>query len=176
MLFLVNGCDTGTSGATIYPPPEAGSMTATVNGQPWAFTLTEPLSATGEASATLNKPLIGGLTIAGVSYVNSLPISDIKSPIPVTITITLIHPHFGADSMSIANSFDPNTGSFLYGANTKDAYVTIPSQGDTGSINITNYDTTNKLISGTFSFSATQMDTMTHTIQVTNGSFYDVSW
>ena len=175
LIILINGCNAVNSVKNPSTPTE-GSMTATVNGEAWASAPTTVPSVTGGATASMNTPLQGALTITGVCYYHSVPITDIKGETPQTITITLIHPHLGADSMSTANSFDPNTGSFLYGTNAKDAYLTIPNQGDTGSINITKYDTTNKLISGTFSFTATQEDTMSHTIQVTNGSFNDVSW
>jgi hypothetical protein len=156
-------------------PQVAGSMTATVNGQAWASTATDSAYSYGGAYATLNKPLIGALTITGVSVGTGT--TSIQNPPTQTVTIALINPHLGADSMSIANSFDPNTGSFLYGTNSKDAYVTRPTAGNTaGYIDITKYDTVNMLISGTFSFTATQLDTISHTITITNGSFYDVSW
>ena len=169
LLFMVNGCKTSVSPTITAPPPEAGSMKATVNGQAWASTATDSAYAYGGATAILNKPLIGALTITGIS------IGSGTTPMQ-TITISLIQPHLGVDSMSLSTSYDPNTASFLYGTNHNDIYVTIPTMPNVGLIDITKYDTANKLISGTFSFTATQQDTMSHTIQVTNGSFYDVSW
>ena len=164
LLILATGCNTVTNPST----QTAGSMTATVNGQAWSSTVV-PL-VTGGATATLQQ---GALLIAGVSIALSTTPEQ-------TLSIFLVHPHLGADSMSALNGLNQNTGSFLYGTNTNDIYVSTLSfsltMTNVGSINITKYDTTNKLISGTFNFSATQKDTSSHTMTVTNGSFYNVGW
>jgi hypothetical protein len=167
LVILGSGCNAVNS-VTNPSTPTAGSMTATVNGQAWSSTVV-PL-VTGGATATLQQ---GALVVAGVSIAVSTTPEQ-------TLSVLLVHPHLGADSMSILNGLNQNTGSFLYGTNANDIYVSTLSYSLTmtnvGSINITKYDTANKLISGTFSFMATQKDTASHTMTVTSGSFYDVGW
>ena len=161
------GCNTINS--VLNPTTQtAGSMTATVNGNAWSSTVVPAVS--GGATATLQS---GALVIVGESVA-------LSSTPEQTLSILLVHPHLGVDSMSLLNPTDANTGSFLYGTNQNDIYLTelyySLSTPNAGSVNITKYDTTNKLISGNFSFTATQKDTTSHTITVTNGSFYDVGW
>jgi len=53
----------------------------------------------------------------------------------------------------------------------------ITDSTHTGTVTITKYDTANKLMSGTFSFTARQFyPTGTATKSVTNGSFTDAKW
>jgi hypothetical protein len=167
LAILVNGCNAVNS-VTNPSTPAAGSMTATVNGQAWSSTVVPLVS--GGATATVQS---GALLVVGESVALSTTPEQ-------TLSILLVHPHLGVDSMSALNPTDANTGSFLYGTNSNDIYLSTLSYSLTmtnvGTINITQYDTTKKQISGTFSFTATQKDTTSHVLTVTNGSFYQVGW
>ena len=156
-LGFITGCNATTSPTTGTTQTES-SMTAMVNGSAWASTGV-PL-VNGGALAEFNTPSAGNITITGTSG----SLSGIQ-----TIGILLLKPHLGADSLGTGN-----TGTFTYGTNAKSSYLTVGF--NTGSVNITKYDTVNRLISGTFSFVAHQIDTPAHTITVTNGSFLDVGW
>jgi hypothetical protein len=166
-IAALSGCNAVNS-VTNPSTPAAGSMTATVNGQAWSSTVVPLVS--GGATATVQQ---GALLIVG----ESLAVSTTPEQ---TLSILLVNPHLGPDSMSILSSSGANTGSFLYGTNSNDIYLSTlsysPTMTNVGSINITQYDTTKKQISGTFSFTATQKDTTSHVLTVTNGSFYQVSW
>ena len=150
------GCSATTSGPN--GTQAEGSMIATVNGQAWSSTVVPAIS--GGATALFNTPVAGAITVTGVS----VSLSGTQ-----TIAIALLHPHLGADSLGTGN-----TGTFSYGTPGQDSYVTAGFGA--GSINITKYDTLNRQISGTFNFTARQVDTLTHVVTVTNGSFVDVEW
>lgn len=150
------GCNATTSpnGTTT----TEGGMTATVNGKAWSSTGVPGVN--GGTTALINTPTAGAITITGVSV--SLSGNQI-------IAIALAKPHLGADSLG---GLSLNRGTFSYGTPGQSSYVSLSS----GSVNLSKYDTVNHKVSGTFNFVGQQLDTLTHQITVTNGSFLDVGW
>ena len=156
LAFLIfAGCNATTSpnGSTT----TEGGMTATVNSQAWSSTGVPGVN--GGTTALINTPTAGAITITGVSV--SLAGNQI-------IAIALAKPHLGPDSLG---GLSLNRGTFSYGTPGQSSYVSL-----SGSVNLSKYDTVNHKVTGTFNFVGQQLDTLSHQITVTNGSFLDVSW
>lgn len=148
------GCASSTSpnGQT------TGSMVATVNGQSWA-------------SAVIPGVTAGTLAVRSVSA-NTLTVTGTSVDLSghsQTIGLVLINPHLGLDSLGTGN-----TGTYSNGVPGQDSYVTAGFNA--GQVNISQYDTQNKQVSGTFSFTAHQASNISNTVTVTNGSFVNVKW
>ena len=155
-LFLIAlffaGCSASTSpdGTTT----TEGSMVAMVDGDSWSSTVIPP-GISGGASARMNGS--GALTLTGES-------SDHGS-----ITLVLLHPHIGTDSLGLGN-----TGSYINDHN----HVYLTAGPNKGSVNLTTYDPIHHLVSGTFNFEANRIDSVSNPVivTVTNGSFFNLQW
>jgi hypothetical protein len=124
-VMLLTACDDDGDDSNNLPNPTQGiSMTAKVNGAEWRAT-----APVASDSGSL-------MTIAGFAQSDSTNISFIIDPKPTAaITYDL------ADSTSSALALYTGAGGFL------------PVFGETGSLAITNFNSTTKTMSGTFTFS-----------------------
>ncbi len=151
------GCKASTSpnGTTT----TAGSMTATVNGQAWSSTVIPGVSG----GATAKRSNSGVVTVIGVS------------PDVTEITLEIMHPSLRTDTLVLSGDIAGYSQGVL---DTSKAWITIPTLNNplTGTITITQFDTVKKQISGQFHFVGRKAHTLTDTVTVTNGSFYQVSW
>jgi hypothetical protein len=151
-LLLAVGCSASTSptGTTT----TEGSMVAMVNGYEWSSSVIPP-GISGGGSATMNSS--GALTMTGVSNAHG------------SLVLMLLHPHLGADTLGIGNS-----GSYI----TDDKHVYLTAGPNQGTVQLTTFDTVHHLVSGTFSFSAARVDSVSSPAmsQITNGSFYNLEW
>jgi hypothetical protein len=133
-------------------------MTATVNGQSWSSAVVP--GVTSGTIAVLAKSS-NTLTVSGTSV-------DLSGKTQ-TIALILINPHLGMDTLGFGN-----TGTYSNGTPGQDSYVTAGLNA--GQVNITQYDTINKLVTGTFNFTAHQASNIGNTVTVTNGVFTSVKW
>jgi hypothetical protein len=133
-------------------------MTATVNGQSWSSAVV-PGVTTGTIAVRAKSS--NTLTISGTS----LDLSGTTH----TIALVLINPHLGMDSLGFGN-----TGTYSNGTPGQDSYVTAGF--NSGQVNLTQYDTINNLVTGTFNFTAHQANNLANTVTVTNGVFTSVKW
>ncbi|HWF43259.1 MAG TPA: DUF6252 family protein [Candidatus Kapabacteria bacterium] len=155
---LFAGCNASTSpnGTTTTP----GSMVATINGSSWSSAVV-PGGITGGATATRSSS--GIVTVTGVS-------TDFTE-----ITLVLYNPQVGTVSLGTS----ANLGEYSHGVpDTSSAYLSIPSltNFNSGSVTITTFDTVNRQISGQFNFIGRKAHDFSDTVNVTNGSFYQVEW
>ncbi|MDP4199188.1 MAG: DUF6252 family protein [Bacteroidota bacterium] len=155
IVFIV-GCKASTSpnGTT----STEGSMTATVNGSAWS-TIGLPGAQTARATRDTSS---GTVTVTGLNA----NLENLTNP--SSITLILLRPSVGTVTLGTTG----NEGIFAYGTVPKDGYIST-----SGSVSITKFDTVNRLISGNFNFTGTQiLDTISKSVTVTNGSFLDVEW
>ena len=158
-VLILASCNasTSTNGTTTTP----GSMVATVNGKAWSSAVI-PGGITGGATASRNSS--GMLTIVGVS-------SDLTE-----VTLVLGKPASGTFPLG---GLSADYGAYSEGVlDTSKAWVSIPwtTNFNPGSITVTQYDTINRQISGTFQFTARKIQTPNDSVTVKNGSFYQVEW
>lgn len=157
--FIFAGCKNSTSptGTTTTP----GTMQAQVNGSAWPSLYVPGVS--GIARANMSN---GVLEILGISAIDNS-----------TIALDVVNPKIGTDSLGATG--DEGFYSKVLGASDTTIYASIPNSVFslyTGSISITQYDTTAKTVSGTFHFVARLQNKPSDTVTVTNGSFYQVGW
>jgi hypothetical protein len=151
ILAILASCNAVTSPTTGQTTTE-GAMTATVNGSSWSTAGVGNLIQ----SATATRDASGKLTIVGSN-------SNLSS-----ITLYLLSPAVGSITLGTTG----NEGAFAYGTVAKDIYASA-----TGSVTITKFDTVNRQISGSFTFTGYQIaDTTLKSVSVTNGSFLDIGW
>jgi hypothetical protein len=135
------------------------NMTATVNGK----------SFSGIASASMSN---GGLLFAAVQTGGTPATKEFNLYTKVNAT--------GTYNMNVntGQTGAGNTGVYAEGASAGTLTDYWTDSTHTGTIVITKYDVSAKKVSGTFSFNAIQFypQTGTGTVNVTNGSFTDVSW
>jgi hypothetical protein len=157
LLFLVSlffGCASTTPTGGQVP----GSMVATVNGQSWSSAIVPGVTA---GTLAVRVRSTNTLTVTGTSV-------DLGGHTQ-TIALVLVNPQPGTQSLGVGN-----TGSFSYGLPGQDSYVTTSLNA--GQVTLTQYDTQNQLVSGTFNFTAHQASNLGNTVTVTNGSFNNVKW
>jgi hypothetical protein len=158
-IIIFAGCNATTSpnGTTTTP----GSMTATVSGESWSSAVI-PGGITGGATASRSNS--GVVTVVGVA-------SDITE-----ITLVMNNPSVGTFPLG---GLSADYGAYSEGIlDTSKAWISIPwtTNLTPGSLTITQFDTVNRQISGTFSFTGRKLHTPNDSITVTGGSFYQVEW
>ena len=155
-LFILAGCSASTNpnGTTTTP----GSMIATVNGQAWSSAVVTGL--TGGAMATRSSS--GVVTVIGGA-------TDLTE-----ITLFLTNPQVGTVSLGAS----ANLAAYSHGIDTSNAYFSLPSFSNfnPGSVTITTFDTSKHQISGQFHFIGRKAQNFSDTVNVTNGSFFEVEW
>jgi hypothetical protein len=154
-LFIV-GCNSSTS-----PPRVASAETVRAQG-------TMAADINGGSWASTAQPVYGGAATAAV----------IDPLTPRTLMVTGVSTNGSVISLSIP---DPHVGEAVV----QGTYVTDPLRfAGPGTVAISTYDTVNRLISGTFSFTATErLDSLPRNapimipkVDVTNGVFSNFSW
>lgn len=161
-ILILAGCNASTSqsGTTTTP----GSMVATVNGSAWSSVVL-PIGGNG-ITTKATRSSSGVVTVTGVS-------SDLTE-----ITLLLTNP--SPNQTYTLGGFNGNYyGAYSEGIlDTSKAWGSIPwtTNLHPGSVTITQFDTVNRQISGSFSFTARKIQTPNDSVTVTNGSFYQVEW
>jgi hypothetical protein len=156
-ILILSGCSASTNpnGTTT----TEGNMIATVNGKAWSSTIVPDV--TGGATATRSSS--GIVTVTGVA-------TDLTE-----ITLVLGNPHVGTVSFGTS----ANLGEYSEGIpDTSTAYLSIPSFSNftPGSVTITAFDTSKRQISGQFNFIGRKAHNLSDTVNITNGSFFEVEW
>ena len=151
---VIAGCHVSTSPTG--SNTTSGSMTATVNGKSWS---TIGIGSLVQSAHAVRSDT-GSVTVIGADIDGS------------SLWLVLLHPALGTVTLGTTG----NEGIFSYttynSSAPKAAYYST-----TGSVNVTKFDTTNRLISGTFSFTGYQiLDTTFKSVEVKNGTFVDVGW
>ena len=155
-MVLMASCNTVTAPADPTNNLPDGSVAATVDGSYWQSTQIPLVSGGAEA---IRKPAAGTISIAGTKVTST---SDAQ-----VLSLNLSRLGTDTDTLGLLN-----IGTFSTG---KASNQTWASAGiNAGIATVTKYDTVNKLISGTFYFSAINTDM--NTKQITNGTFKNVPW
>ncbi len=158
-VIAIAGCKTSTSPTGTTQTP--GTMQATVAGKAWPSLYV--LGVSGAARAHITN---GVLEVLGVSAVDNS-----------TIALDVVNPAVRTDSLGATG--DEGFYSKILGATDTTVYASIPNSvfsPYSGSVMITQYDTTAKQVSGTFHFVARLPTNLADTVSVTNGSFYQIGW
>jgi hypothetical protein len=159
---ILSGCS-ATTNPTTGATTTDGSMVATVNGATWSSTVV-PGGITGGAKATRS-------TSTGIVTVTGVKATDLTE-----ITLILHNPSIGSDSLGFSLSAQ---GEYSQGVpDTSTAWLSIPSLTSffPGSVTITTFDTTKKLISGRFRFIGRKAHNLADTVIISGGSFQNVGW
>jgi len=152
---LLFGCNTTTSPTT---GQSAGTMIATKNGTSWSSGV-PPLVAGTTATRTNS----GEVIVTGVA-------TDVSE-----ITLEIMHPGLRTDTLVISGDVAAYSQGIL---DTSTAWVSIPTLTNPlpGTITITQFDTVKKQISGQFHFVGRRSHQLSDTVNITSGSFFQVSW
>jgi len=150
------GCNQTTAPTDPSASMPDGSMSATIDGSYWQST-SIPLISGG--AAAIRKVSAGTISIGGTKILST---SDAQ-----VLTVNLSRYGTGTDTLGISNQ-----GTYSIGKQQDQTWVSVGL--NTGTVNVTKYDTLNKLISGTFNFTATNSTLTTKT--VSSGVFKNVTW
>jgi hypothetical protein len=157
--IILSGCSKGQSPvAQVQQAAGLPTMTATCNGTPVTFaSITASLSS-------------GRFTITGVLPAQNSSLQEVVlyTNLGATGTVTL----------NGASTTAGNTGMYGSGPSTSNLTQYWTDASNTGTMTITTFDATNKVMSGTFSFTAVQFypNPAPGTVTVTSGTFSNLKW
>ncbi len=142
-----------------------GTITATVNGQPFGISLAAQSSLSAQYIYVNGAPssLLLGIDDKGSSFLEGLSL-DIFSPVVLDSTYDMPSDH-SFSSVEYYTVPLNNVGSQIYWS----------SSNGSGTLTITKYDTVARRISATFSFTAPS-DSSSTIVNVTNGVINNVQW
>ena len=152
VLFSFNSCKDDDGDGV---PDILDKMTATIDGQQWSSVARVATYTSTEAGDIITITATSGVTAATGEFLNLIIRgSELRT---YDLTITLV----GSEFECTANYKPDASGTDIY-------------TGQSGTITLTKFDSVNKKISGTFSFTVAKVGELTTTKQITNGTFTDL--